>query len=99
MNQPLAFVCACIAAVGLLIIGYSIYGTVVYGDGHMEAGNFTQYEYVRMGDGTRTYLQPPTGERSTIVMAINTWVVGGALVVIGAGLFFWDRADSQKHHF
>src|SRR3989442_14382184 len=40
MNRSLAFVCACIAGAGLLILSRSIYCTIVYGRGNMEAGNF-----------------------------------------------------------
>ena len=40
MNKPAAFICACIAGLGLSVLSRSSYGTIVYGRGDFEAGNF-----------------------------------------------------------
>jgi hypothetical protein len=95
MNKPLAFLCACISAFGLLVLVCSVYGMIVYGHGAFEAGNFTQYDYVVVGDGTRTYSEPPTGERHPALTMINTWLVGAAFVLLGVVLFSWDGAGTR----
>ena len=99
MNRPLGFVCACISGIGLLILAYSIYGTVMYGHGNMEAGNCTQYDYVTMGDGRRDFVEPPTGERHPLIMSINTWMAGGIIGLIGVGLFLWDASENKNRPF
>ena len=52
-----------------------------------------------MGDGTRTFLEPPTGERHPLIMAFNTWLTGGLVGLVGVGLFLWDRAENKKRQF
>jgi len=109
MNKPLAFICSCIAGVGLLILSRSIYCTVVYGHGDPEAGNFHRCVYsserdpvtrkVRRDWDTEWSLVSST-EGSPAAQVLDMWVVGIAFVIVEAGIYIveWSSRDRQ-HRF
>jgi hypothetical protein len=105
MNKPLAFVCACIAGAGLLVLACSTYFTIAYGHGDFEAGNFHRNTYSitlsqESGKNVRSYdarwdLVSGT-EGSALAMYLNMWFVGIGLVVLGSGLFLAERPKSPS---
>jgi hypothetical protein len=109
MNKPLAFICLCIAGVGLLILSRSIYCTIVYGRGNFEAGNFHRCVYTTETDPengavrrtwvTRWDLVSST-EGSPLAEFLNMWLLGIAMVVLGPALYVadWSR-QGQRHSF
>ena len=98
MNKPLAIVCAGISLGGILILCMSLYGAFVYGEGDMEIGNFTRYGYMTMADGTRVFVEPPTGERGVLTM-VNTWFAGAALLGLGIVTFIFGASVKGRDHF
>jgi hypothetical protein len=101
VNKPLAFVSSCIALLGLIILGYSSYLTIVYGHGDIEAGNFHRCSYLVEHDAhgkvqrsyeTRWELVSST-EASLIAPIINMWAIGIGLPFLGLALYV---ADSWK---
>ena len=86
------------SGLGVLILGLSLYGAFMYGGGDMEIGNFTRYAYVTMTDGTRTIVEPPTGEGGIIAMA-NTWFTGAALFFLGIITFIFGASVKGRDHF
>jgi hypothetical protein len=103
MNKPVAFLCGCIAAMGLLILGRSTYLTLAYGRGNMEAGNFNRCWYstsldpqtgrlVREWDEIGESTETPAAER------LNMWFVGVCLVALGSVVFVAERASRPSLH-
>jgi hypothetical protein len=96
MNKPVAFLCSCIAGVGLLILSRSVYCTVVYGHGDLEAGNFHRCVYTTEKDqktgvlrrdwDTRWDLVSST-EGSIVAQILDMWFVGIGFLVLGAGIY------------
>ena len=101
LNKPVAFICACVAAVGLLILGRSAFLTIAYGHGAMEAGNFNRCWYSSTQD-------PQTGKivrewdvlgestEDTFVERLDMWFVGTAFVIVGAGIFVVERSSRSR---
>src|SRR3989442_12213509 len=102
MNRSLAFVCACIAGAGLLILSRSIYCTIVYGRGNMEAGNFHRCRYWAEqdlnGKLTRDWdlLGESTESSEAPLYWLDMWFFSIGLVKIGGGLFLAERAKHRR---
>ena len=97
MNKPVAFICACIAGVGFLILGQSIFLTIAYGRGNMEAGNFNRCSYskthdVQSGRVLREWKKTGESTEDSIVHRLNMWFVGITFVVIGASIYVAESA-------
>ncbi len=105
MNKPVAFICACIAGLGLLILSRSAYCTIVYGHGDYEAGNFHRCVYSAERDpetGTvRRDWEPrwdlvSSTEGSLLAQFLDMWVLGFTLVVLGAGIYAVESASRGR---
>jgi len=102
VNKPLAFVCVCIAGLGLVVLSRSVYCTVVYGHGDFEAGNFHRCVYsaerdpttgaIRRDWDTRWDLVSST-EGAALAQVLDMWVVGFGLVVLGAGIYAAEQSS------
>ena len=107
MNKFVAFVCACIAGLGLLVLSRSIYCTIVYGHGDFEAGNFHRCVYsternlatgaIRRDWDTRWDLVSST-EGSPLVQVLDMWVLGFGLLVLGAGIYAAEWSGRGRQH-
>ena len=107
MNKPLAFLCACIAGLGVLVLSRSIYCTIVYGHGDFEAGNFHRCVYsterdaatgaIRREWDTRWDLVSST-EGSLFAQVLDMWVVGFGLIVLGAGIYAAEWSSRGRQH-
>jgi hypothetical protein len=105
MNKPVAFVCACVAGFGLLILSRSAYCTIVYGHGNLEAGNFHRCIYLSERDpktgkirrdwDTNWELVSST-DGSPAAQIVDMWVLGAVLVLVGVGVYAAEWA-SQDH--
>jgi len=103
MNKPVAFICACIAGIGLLVLGRSTFLTIAYGHGNMEAGNFNRCSYSSTRD-------PQTGRvvrewdfigestEDTTVDRLDMWFVGFAFVVVGAGIYVAEWSSRGRRY-
>src|SRR2546421_11940994 len=99
MNKPVAFLCACIALPGFIILGSSIYFTTVYGHGDLEAGNFHRCLYsverdavsgnTRRSYDTRWDLVSST-EGSQIAEVLSMLVVGIILLLVAGTIYVAD---------
>ena len=101
MNKSVAFLRACVAGVGLLILGRSTFLTIAYGHGNPEAGNFNRcwYSYkvdrqhgkvVREWDVLAESTEDSTVDR--VARVFNMWLVGLTFVLSGAVCFvFFHR--------
>ncbi len=103
MNKPVAFLCSCIAGIGLVILGRSIYLTITYGRGNMEAGNFNRCSYSTTRDsqtGSLVHEWDVIGESTedTIVDRLDMWFVGVSFVVVGVGICVAERAFRRPRH-
>jgi hypothetical protein len=96
MNRPLAFICLCIIAVGVLTLGRCTFLTVVYGHGNMEAGNFHRCVYWTERDAATGKLSRcwdtdwrlvSGTEGSPLAQALDIWFIGIAFVVAGAAIY------------
>ncbi len=107
MNKPLAFVCACISGLGLLVLSRSIYCTVVYGHGDFEAGNFHRCVYSTERDPTTGTIRRDWDTRwdlvsstdgSPLAQVLDMWILGFGLVVLGAGIYAaeWSSRGRQQ---
>jgi hypothetical protein len=99
MNKPVAFICACISAFGVLILGVSIYHSVVYGS--MEAGVFTRHVYwtkrdTLTGELQHDYAELPTA-KVTPLSGVDTWVAGTVFFMGGIAIyvFEWSCRDRR----
>ena len=100
MNKPVAFICACIAGIGLVILARSTFLAVIYGS--MEAGNFNRCWYLTKRD-------PQTGKlmrewdtlaestEDPLTRRLDMWFVGIAFVVVGTGIYVAERATGTRH--
>lgn len=107
MNKPVGFICACIAALGLLVLGRCAYCAIAYGNGNLEAGNFHRCSYWTERD-------PATGavgrhwdtdwalvsgtEQSAVAQALDMWFVGIGLLALGGSVFVWEHYGSHRHY-
>ena len=103
MNKPVGFICVCIAGLGMVILARSIFLTVVYGHGNMDAGNFNRCWYSTKRD-------PQTGQlvrewdvrgestEHSIVARLNMWAVSVTFVVAGAGICVGEWATRRPRH-
>ena len=103
MNKPVAFICACIAMVGVLIIGRSTFLTIAYGHGDMDAGNFNRcwYSAIRDAQTGRIVREWDVRGESTedgLVDRLDMWAVGIAFVVVGAGVWVAEWATRRPRH-
>lgn len=103
INKPVAFVCACVAGIGLLIIGRSTFLTMAYGRGNMEAGNFNRCWYSitrdpQTGRMVREWDVIGESTEDTIADRLDMWFVGVSFVVVGAGIYAAVRAYGQARH-
>jgi hypothetical protein len=99
MNKPLAFICCCISAFGVLILAVSVYHAVVYGS--MDAGVFTRHVYWTKSDPVtgevqRGYAELPTAE-VTLLSGVDTWIAGTVFLVGGISIyvFEWSYRDRR----
>ena len=105
MNRPLAFICLCIAAVGVLILGHCTFRTVVYGRGDMEAGNFHRCIYwteqdaatgkVRRCWDTNWNMVSGT-EASSLAQVLDMWFVGISFFVAGGAIYALAGESSRR---
>ena len=98
MNRPVAFICGCISAFGLLILGISVYHAVAYGS--MDAGVFTRHVYwtkkdVVTGEVQRDYAELPTAE-VTLLSGVDTWVVGTLFLVGGIAIYVFEWSCRER---
>jgi hypothetical protein len=107
MNKPLAFVCACIAGLGLLVLSRSIFCTIVYGHGDFEAGNFHRCVYSRQRDATTGAIRRDwdtrwdlvsSTEGSPFAQVLDMWVLGFGLLVLGAGIYTAEWSSRGRQH-
>lgn len=103
MNKPVAFICACIAGVGLLILGRSTYLTIAYGHGNMEAGNFNCCWYSATRDShtgrlVREWHEIGESTENGIDYHLNMWFIGLTFVVVGACICVVERASRRPPH-
>ena len=103
MNKPVAFICACIAGVGLLILGRSTFLTIAYGRGNMEAGNFNRCSYsmahdARTGRLVREWDENGESTEDSIADRLNMWFAGIPFVVVGAGIYVAEWASRRPRH-
>jgi len=101
MNKPVAFVCGCISAVGLLILGTSLYYSIVYGHGSMDAGVFTRHVYWTKHDPAtgaieRDHAELPTAE-VTLLAAVDTWFAGTVFLVGGIAIYVFECTYRDKN--
>lgn len=99
MNKPLAFLCGCISAFGLLILGISVYHAVVYGS--MDAGVFTRHVYWSKRDAVtgaveRDYAESPTAE-VMLLSTVDTWFAGTLFLVGGVAIYVFEWAYRDKN--
>ena len=92
MNRPLAFICVCIIAVGLLILARCIFLTVVYGQGNLETGNFHRCVYWPERDSETGKLERcwetdwrmvSGTEGSALGQVVSMWFLGIGFVAAG----------------
>jgi hypothetical protein len=100
MNRPVAFICACIAGIGLLSLGRSTFLTIAYGHGDMMAGNFNRCWYSAIRDPQTGQLMREWGEvgestEDTSVDRLDMWFVGNALVALGVAIYAAEWASSR----
>ncbi len=103
MNKPVAFICACIAGVGFLILGRSTFLTIAYGRGNMEAGNFNRCSYSATRHGQtgrllREWDEIGESTEDSIAVRLNMWFVGITFVVVGAGIYVAEWASCRPPH-
>jgi hypothetical protein len=107
MNKPLAFVCACIAGLGLLVLLHSTYCTIVYGDGDLEAGNFHRCVYLTERDPSTGAIRRDWDTRWDLVSSteglpfaevLDMWVLGFGLLVLGAGIYAAEWSSRRRQH-
>ena len=107
VNKPIAFVCACVASLGLVVLSRCTYLTVVFGEGDPEAGNWFRYEYLTERDAAtgkvrRDWVQKHwVGSTEAPVWShfLDTWFVGFGLLVIGAGIYIVEQSSRSNTHF
>ena len=103
MNNMLKKFCASLASLGVLVLGISLYFSLVYGHGEMEAGNFNHCHYWTDRDSFTGQLRHHWEKHMThfgrgiaaIVENLDMWTVGGVLLAVGAGLCVGDW--SRRH--
>jgi hypothetical protein len=103
MNKLVAFICACIAGVGLLILARSTFLTIAYGRGNMEAGNFNHCWYSTTRDSqtgrlVREWDEVGESTEDSIADRLNMWFVGLAFVVVGASIYVAEWASRRPRH-
>ena len=103
MNKPVAFICACIAGIGFLILGQSTFLTIAYGRGNMEAGNFNRCSYSTTRDAqtgrlVREWDEIGESTETGIAERLNMWLVGLTFVVVGAGVYVAECASRRPRH-
>lgn len=108
MNKPLLVACSCIAMTGLIILGLSVYFTVVYGSGNLEAGNFHRCVYhaerdpvtgaIHRSFDTRWDLVSST-EGSPLAEILDMWVLSIVTIIAGVGLYVADWATPRRRDF
>jgi hypothetical protein len=103
MNKPVAFLCAGIAGIGLLILGRSTYLTIAYGHGNMEAGNFNRCWYSTTRDsltGRDLREWDEIGESTEFSLGerFNMWFIGLGLVTLGSVVYVAERATRRPPH-
>ena len=103
MNKPVAFICACIAGVGFLILGRSTFLTIAYGHGNMEAGNFNRCWYSTTRDAqtgrlVREWDEIGESTEDSIAGRINMWFAGVTFIVVGAGIHVAEWASRRPRH-
>ncbi len=105
VNKPVAFICGCIAGIGLMILGVGAYYTLLYGHGNLEAGNFHRCNYWSERDPEtgrtercwETKWELTESTEGSAIYHIDTWVYGIAFVVLGASIFVVERSTGSKH--
>jgi hypothetical protein len=108
MNKPLAFLCSCIAGVGLLLLAHCIYLMVVYGHGNPEAGNFHRSTYSTSRDRVTGKVRRDwdtdwnvvgTTDCPTWADLVDMWFVGIGFVVLGAGIYVAEWSSRGRAYF
>jgi len=108
VNQPIAFIFACVACLGLVILGRCTYLTIVYGHGDPGAGNWGRCNYQTVRDPTtgkvrrnweEKYYPEGTEEPLRLAPVVDMWFLGFSLVVLGAGIYVVEKRSRGKAHF
>jgi len=103
MNKPVAFICAGVATVGLLILGQATFRTIAYGHGNMEAGNFNRCSYSsthdpQTGRVVRDWEALGESTDDTIIDRLDMWLVGLAFVLVGAGIHVSESSTRGRRY-
>ena len=107
MNKPITFVCACVAGLGLLILGRCTYLTVMYGHGDVGAGNWVCCNYTIRRDPVTGQvhrdweLRPDLEgtEAPVLPQFVDMWFIGFGLVVVGAGIYVAEQSSRDRARF
>ncbi|MEI7730671.1 MAG: hypothetical protein WCO56_13940 [Verrucomicrobiota bacterium] len=106
MNKPITMICCGIATFGLLVLGFCIFYTVIYGHGDMEAGNFHRCRYWMEHNATTGRLErnwessagSTTPDEFQLEQAVDTWTVGLGLIVLGAAIYVAERYGRHERY-
>lgn len=102
MNKPVAFICACIAGLGLLILGRGVFLAVAYGRGNLAAADFNRCWYSSSRNATTGEIVRDWGEigESTedgLIQRLDMGCVGFGLVILGGCLYAAESGTRRQH--